>query len=200
MPSLPEQQNWNSQGSADSMQAMLSATADPSIFQMSFDPAMLTHEPPAGFDITYAPIQDPTISNAWLPSYDHNNMYQAYNQQQLSYPQQEQQISYHEPQQQQRIISNEITPEQQEEMMSYINFNYPEDPYSSNGSVASLSRVSSVSTAPPSTPIYVPPSGAFNFGRRIVAGSWKTPTDQDDCFPPGSPIHASNNWGLQVIS
>lgn len=63
MPALTEQQDWTVQdGSMDYMQAMLSATGDPSVFQVSHDTSLLTNEPPEGFDLCYAPI---TPLNAW---------------------------------------------------------------------------------------------------------------------------------------
>lgn len=189
MPALPEQQNWNIQaGSTDFMQAMLSSTGDPSIFQVSFDPSALTNEPPEGFEISYAQVEDPSTSNAWPSSFEQQQAYQMYNQQEQT---------YQEPQQQQRIVSDEITPQQHAEMMSYINFNYQEDAYAPN--VASSSRVSSTSSVPASTSAYVPPTGAYT-GRRVVAGSWKPPIHYDDDSPPRSPIQAANHWSLQAIS
>lgn len=61
------------------MQAMLSATGDSSNFQASFDPSILTSKPPVDLDLSYAQIEDPSYSDAYLSTFE--QQYHVYNQQ-----------------------------------------------------------------------------------------------------------------------
>lgn len=196
MPLLLEQQN----GSVDFMQAMLSATSDPSVFQISFDPNVLTSEPHEGLDISCQPLQASTTLDTWLPPYDYNGVCRAYDNQQQADPHHEPPFKYHEVQYQpEQIYPNDIPTQQQTDTFSY-NLDYLEGLYSSDSSVGSPSCVSSTSTDPPSTPVCVSPSDDFNFGPQSMAGSWKILTDQDYYCPPESPIHVTDVWGLGVVS
>jgi hypothetical protein len=173
------------------MQAMFSATCDSSIFQVSFDPAMLTSEPPEGFDLSYAPIEDLSNSSSWLQPFDQG--FSQYNQQQLQAP---------EPQL--RVVSDEITPQQHAEMMQYLNFNYhttADDPYAPGPSSRHSSSSHSVTPSPVDpTPSYVPPTGAYAAGRRVVAGSWRPLVNDADEEEEAPPIQHPTQWGVRVIS
>lgn len=143
MPAFPEQQDSDTQdGSFDCMQAMVSATDDPSI---------LTSQPPEGFDLSYAQIHDPSHSNAYPQSFEQQYPYQAYTQQ--------------DPQQQ-HVVSDETRTQQHAEAVSYYSFNYQMSgvPYASNNDVASSSHAPSLSSVPGPEVFYFPSTDIYHDG------------------------------------
>jgi hypothetical protein len=190
-PSQPDIQDWSSdESSLDFMQAVLSATGDPSIFQVSFDPAMLTSQPPPEFGLSYAPVCDPSSSSSWLSGFEApQNGYlntgdnAAYNANQVT------------------DIPDELTPEQHEEMLQYLNFGCQSEHLSPANSVTSSSRSASYVIPVASSSTYIPPPGAVNTGRRVVAGSWKPSRIPKEESPPNSPVESTtSHWGVRAVS
>jgi hypothetical protein len=175
------------------MDAFLSDTGCSPSFQFTYDHSGLTSPPQEGYDLVYASLGDPSSSNSWLPLFEAPRD---------DYPSTGENIA-HDANHHARNVSNQLTPQQQQEMLQFLDFNYQSDFNSPSSNVDSSSRSTSYSAATPETTssTYAPPPGAANVGRRVVGSSWKLSGVSMKDSPPPSPVeYTTTQWGVRAVS
>ncbi|KAJ6497877.1 hypothetical protein C8R45DRAFT_899415 [Mycena sanguinolenta] len=186
---VPQQQlHWTGQDSSDfsDLHAILSATGDPSIFELSnFDPQLLLDNPTGPLEVSLGqmdfPFGDPIPNMADLPYYGSQ-----------SYAADASPTDFHSDLASLFPLMNSSAPTSNDFGGSYNADDFLNlDGNTSDTALAPAVEQRSPETTP-SRPTYVPPSGAAHSSTRRVGGKWRP--------PPESPVEQSppTSWGVHA--